>query len=48
LRGGRCLHYRGRTPSDAWTAVAAALQAPVDTFGDPQYNHGPLPELFGA
>ncbi len=47
LKGGRCLRYSGRTPSDVWTAVAGALDAPMATFGDPLYNMGPLPELFG-
>jgi hypothetical protein len=47
LKGGRCLRYSGRTPSDVWTAVAGALDAPMPTFGDPLYNQGPLPELFG-
>jgi Protein of unknown function (DUF1552) len=47
LKGGRCLHYTDRTPSDMWTAVAGALDAPMATFGDPAYNKGALPELFG-
>ena len=47
LKGGRCLRYTGRTPSDVWTAVAGAFDAPMTSFGDPQYNQGPLPELFG-
>ena len=47
LKGGRCLHYSGRTPADVWTAISGAFQNPIDTFGDAQYNQGPLPELFG-
>ncbi len=47
LKGGRCLHYTGRTPSDVWTAVAGAFGVPMTAFGDPAYNKGPLPELFG-
>ncbi len=47
LKGGRCLHYSGRTPSDVWTAVSGAFGVPMTSFGDAQYNKGPLPELFG-
>jgi hypothetical protein len=49
LTGGRCLRYTGagRTPSDVWTAVSGAFGVPMTTFGDPLYNQGPLPELFG-
>lgn len=47
LKGGRVLHYSDRTPSDMWTAVAGAFDVPMTTFGDPAYNKGPLPELFG-
>jgi hypothetical protein len=47
LKGGRCLHYSDRTPSDMLTAFAGAFDVPMQTFGDPMYNKGPLPELFG-
>jgi Protein of unknown function (DUF1552) len=47
LKGGRCLHYSGRSPNDVWTAIASALGAPIASFGDAAYNQGPLPELFG-
>src|SRR5260370_5999230 len=49
LKGGRCLRYTGagRTPSDVWTTISAAFGVPMTTFGDPAYNAGPLPELFG-
>jgi hypothetical protein len=47
LKGGRCLKYTGRTPSDVWTAVSGAFGVPMTAFGDPAYNKGPLPELFG-
>jgi hypothetical protein len=49
LKGGRCLRYTGagRTPADVWTAVSAAFGVPMTAFGDPVYNAGPLPELFG-
>ncbi len=49
LKGGRCLRYTGagRTPADVWTAVSAAFGVPMTAFGDPAYNAGPLPELFG-
>ena len=47
LKGGRCLRFAGRTPSDVWTAVAGAFGVPMTAFGDPAYNAGPLPELFG-
>jgi hypothetical protein len=30
-----------------WTAVAGAFDVQMPTFGDPAYNQGPLPELFG-
>ena len=47
LKGGRCLHYTGRTPSDVWAAVGGAFDVPMTSFGDPAYSQGPLPELFG-
>jgi hypothetical protein len=47
LKGGRVLRYTGRTPSDVWTGVAGAFGVPMTAFGDPAYNKGPLPELFG-
>jgi hypothetical protein len=49
LKGGRCLRYTGagRTPSDVWTAISGAFGVPMTAFGDPAYNAGPLPELFG-
>jgi hypothetical protein len=47
LKGGRVLKYTGRTPSDVWTGVSGAFGVPMTAFGDPLYNQGPLPELFG-
>jgi hypothetical protein len=48
LVGGRCLTYPGRTPSDIWVDVARLYGVPMMTFGGPQLNNGPLPELFSA
>jgi hypothetical protein len=44
--GGRALRYPGRTPSDVWLPVARAFGVDMGSFGDAQYNAGPLPELF--
>jgi hypothetical protein len=46
IEGGRCLTYPGRTPSDVWPDVARIFGVDMKTFGDPQFNSGPLPELF--
>jgi hypothetical protein len=46
LTGGRCLQYTGRTPADAWAAIAGAFGVPMASFGDAAYSKGPLPELF--
>jgi hypothetical protein len=48
LSGGRCLRYPGRPANDLWTALSPRLGAPLETFGDADQNHGPLPELLSG
>jgi hypothetical protein len=47
LNRGSHLKYGGRYMSDIWAATATALGAPMQSFGDAQWNKGPVTDLFG-
>jgi hypothetical protein len=48
LQGGRVLDFGGRSTNDLWLAIAAALGAPLESFGDSDKFTEPLSGIFDA
>jgi Protein of unknown function (DUF1552) len=46
LRTGQHLRFANRFMTDVWVAVANAFGVPLKTFGDSQFNAGPVAGLF--
>ena len=46
LNRGAHLKYAGRYMTDIWSATGAAFGVPMTSFGDAQWNKGPVSDLF--
>jgi hypothetical protein len=47
LNGGSYLTFTNRTMTDVWAEIFRAFGLPRTTLGEPDWNRGPLPGLFG-